>query len=97
MSETENGEAADTARLFTAAGGVVSLSGRGTSRALRTLSRPLVTVGWEALAPMSPIGSTLLSRRALTSRAVRSGNADHTRAAAPATCGVAIDVPEPQL
>src|SRR3954468_15490419 len=79
-----------------AAGAVVSLSGAGTTKALRTLRRPFATVGYEALAPMLPIGSTPFRIRAFTWATVRLGNADQTNAAAPATCGVAIDVPDRQ-
>ena len=96
MSVADHGELPETARLPTAAGAIVSLSRAGTTSALRTLSRPLVSVGYDALAPMEPIGSTLLSSRAFMSATLRFGNADQTSAAAPATCGVAIDVPELQ-
>jgi hypothetical protein len=53
-----------------------------------TFNRPPVTV----LPDNEPIGSTLLSRL-LFSSAVSSGQTDNTSAAAPETCGVAIDVP----
>jgi hypothetical protein len=96
LSVADQGELAETARLPTAAGAMLSLSAGGTSSALRTLSRPLVSVGYDAFAPMEPMGSAPLSSRALTTAALRLGNADQTSAAAPATCGAAIDVPELQ-
>jgi hypothetical protein len=52
-------------------------------------SRPPVVVSSASAAS----GSTLSSRSAFSPTAVADGNADFASAAAPATCGVAIEVP----
>src|SRR6266702_4211500 len=74
----------DHERSVTAAGGMVSFS-----KAAATFSRPPVTV----MPCMDGTGSAELMRRSFTWWCVMPGNCANTSAAAPETCGVAIEVP----
>ena len=81
---TESRPASTTNMFLASPGGRESFS-----IALATLSRPPVRV----LPLRADTSSTVFSSLALICAAVASGKADLTNAAAPATCGVAIDVP----
>ena len=71
-------------------GGIVgSCEGTTTPRAFATFNRP--PVAFFVVSPVST--STPLSKASRNAATVASGEAALTRAAAPATCGVAIEVP----
>src|SRR5262245_32386711 len=76
--------AAAAARSVTPAGGTAS-----GMRGLAMLRRPPVTVR----PAIDATGSAVAISRALISRPVSVGKCERSRAAAPDTCGVAMDVP----